>query len=250
MKNTPDSPNKKTRTQPIGQLSWIYAVLAAILLVGIGILSGYLLWGKPLQTIRAAEAAAQAAVQATASAPREVNRYDIAEDDDYAYGPADAPITIIEFSDYQCPYCQKWHLEVWPLLQAAYGDEIRLVYRDFPLYSIHPEAGPAAEAANCAGEQGDYYGFHNLLLTGSLDFSEEAYLGYAEILDLDISAFSECVQSGRYTAEVEADSEYALSMGIQSTPTFFINGIALIGAQGFEVFQEVIELELAGKLTP
>lgn len=244
-------------------------VVIAVLFFGVGILTGYLIWGQSLaQTnlalndalsrAEAAEAVLQEIGMDVPGQPRptrdpnepvEVVRYPVTEDNNPAKGPADAPITIIEFSDFECPFCTRWHVEVWPKLQEAYGDKIRLVYRDFPLYSIHPNAGPAAEAANCANEQGRFWEYHDLLFAAEQGLSREAYEAYARQVNLDMSQFNSCLDEKRYESEVTADFEYARQLGIQSTPTFFINGVALIGAQPFEVFQEVIELELAGKLT-
>jgi len=242
---TPDSFSPPVSTpQPRPSRRWVVVGLglAAFLL---GLAAGYGIWGREVASLKA-QLAAQ---QAEADTPRQVTRYDVPVDDDPVYGPADAPITIIEFSDFQCPYCQRWHVQVWPKIQAAYGDKVRLVYRDFPLYSIHPEAGPAAEAANCANEQGKFWEFHDLLFSGELTLGREAYLAYAERLGLKMQQFTTCLDERRYQGEVEDDYAYAVDLGINSTPTFFINGIALLGAQPFEVFRQVIELELAGKLS-
>ena len=130
----------------------------------------------------------------------------------------------------------------------AYGDKVRLVYRDFPLYGVHPNAESAAEAANCAGEQDQYYDFHNLLLSGQKEFGAETYSQYAQSLKLNMDTFKSCMDEHRYLAEVKADYEYASQLGVRSTPTFFVNGLAVVGAQPFEVFQQVIDLELAGKI--
>lgn len=264
------SEQEKHRIRP--KSNWrIPALLAGtVLIFAIGLGTGYVLWGYPLNDARSelvsvkaeldqiraeaqtseGEASQAAANTAADSEIQPVTRYPVDEDDDPSYGPATAPITIIEFSDYECPYCQRWHDQVWLKLKETYPDQVRLVYRDFPLYSIHPNAAPAANAANCANEQDQYWEFHELLFSGGQDLGAEAYMRYAGDLDLDIAAFQQCLDENRYEAEITADYEYALSIGIQSTPTFFINGIALIGAQPFEVFQEVIELELAGKLSP
>ncbi|WP_299025757.1 thioredoxin domain-containing protein [uncultured Thermanaerothrix sp.] len=235
-------PAPTIRRRPAWHWGMVGFGLAAFLL---GVAAGYGIWGREVANLRA-QLSAQ---QAEADVPRQVTRYDVPVDDDPALGPANAPITIIEFSDFQCPYCQRWHVQVWPKIQAAYGDKVRLVYRDFPLYSIHPEAAPAAEAANCANEQGKFWEFHDLLFRGGLSLGREAYLAYAERLGLKMDQFTTCLDERRYQAEVEGDYAYAVDLGINSTPTFFINGIALLGAQPFEVFQRVIELELAGKLS-
>jgi len=238
--------------------SHLYAALLPLAFV-IGLSVGYLFWGRtpaPAQPAQAAASsdssapAADQAASATSAGPQEVQRYDVPADDDPSLGPADAKITIIEFSDYECPYCTKWRSEVWPHLQETYPTQVRLVYRDFPLTSIHSNAAMAAEAANCAGEQGQYWEYHDLLFAGAYGLSESAYLKYAQDLSLDGDALKQCLDERRYQEEVEADYNYAAELGIRSTPTFFINGIAIVGAQPFEVFQEVIDLELAGKLTP
>lgn len=271
------TPNKapETRQRIRPQLNWrpVLLVIGLVLFFAIGLGVGFFMWGKPLTAARieladvksqletlqaAAEAAEGQASQAntnetdTATADgeiKQVKRYPVPEDGDPAYGPADAPITIIEFSDFQCPYCQKWHNEVWNKLKVEYPTEIRLVYRDFPLYSIHPDAASAANAAECSNEQNKYWEFHNLLLSGSEGFGEGAYQSYASSLKMDMASFQQCMDENRYESEVTADFEYASSIGIQSTPTFFVNGVALIGAQPYEVFKEVIDLELAGKLS-
>jgi protein-disulfide isomerase len=235
-----DSPDAQARRR------WSLLVLLVSLAFGIGLGSGYLLWGRSgEQEARASAAQDQDAAE---DVQRQITRYDVAVDDDPFYGPADAPITIIEFSDYECPYCRSWQAEVLPRLFETYPDQIRLVYRDFPLTSIHPNAAPAAAAANCAHEQDAYWEFHDKLFSMELGLSARAYQQYASDLGLDTDLFGECLQSGRTLSEVQADFEYAAELGIRSTPTFFINGIALVGAQPFELFQEVIEKELAGEI--
>ncbi|MBT3389280.1 MAG: DsbA family protein [Chloroflexi bacterium] len=230
--------------------SHVYAALLPLAFV-IGLSVGYLFWGQEPAIVAAPEAANEAAAQAPAEAepaPQEVRRYDVPEDDDPVWGPDDAPITIIEFSDYECPYCQKWHVQIWPLIQAAYPEQIRLVYRDFPLTNIHPNATPAASAANCAEEQDAYWEFSEMLFSAEQNLNVETYLQYAETLNLDMDAFTECVESGRHNAEIMADLEYAVNLGVSSTPTFFVNGIPVVGAQPFEVFQNIIEAEFAGEI--
>lgn len=214
---------------------------------GVGLAAGYLVWGRGPQSSPAGTGA-ESVQEAAAEVPQKVTRYPVPVDDDPIRGPEDAPITIIEFSDFECPYCTKWHAEVWPRIQANYPDMVRLVYRDFPLTSIHSNAAPAAEAANCAGEQGAYWDYHDKLFEGVYGLGASAYQRYASDLNLDMDAFKECLDSRRYQDEVEADFSYAANLGVQSTPTFFINGIAIVGAQPFEIFQMVIDKELAGEI--
>jgi protein-disulfide isomerase len=226
--------------------SHVYAALLPLAFV-VGLSVGYLFWGRSsaVDVAPAPTAAAQAQAE---QQNQPVTRYDVPEDDDPVWGPDDAAITIIEFSDYECPYCRKWHLETWPLIQANYADQVRLVYRDFPLTSLHPNATPAAAAANCAGEQGFYWEFNELLYFTDQSLGAEIFQQFASDLNLDMEAFNECVESGRQNDEVMGDYEYAANLGVRSTPTFFVNGIPLVGAQPFEIFQEIIEQELAGEI--
>ncbi len=221
--------------------SHVYSALLPLAFV-VGLAVGYLLWG------RASNRVTQVVTVPETTQPREVRRYDVPEDDDPVYGPDDAPITIIEFSDFECPYCRKWHNEVWPQLKEAYPNQIRLVYRDFPLTNIHPNATPAASAANCAREQDRYWEFNEKLFSMEHELNLSGYQAYAEQLELDMVAFNECLEDGRYNDEVMADFEYAANLGVNSTPTFFVNGIPVVGAQPFEAFSQLIDSELAGEI--
>lgn len=220
-----------------------YAILLPVAFA-LGLGAGYLLWGSQ------AEAAAAQKAQPTSAAAQqqEVKRYDVSEDDDPVYGPDSAPVTIIEFSDYECPYCSRWHSEVFLKLREEYGKKVRVIYRDFPLISIHGEALPAAIAANCANEQGAYWKYHDLLFSGGGEFGRDTYLMYAAQLGLKMDQFTQCIDTEKYSDEVMADYQYAADLGIRSTPTFFINGIPVVGAQPFNVFKEVIDKELAGEI--
>ncbi len=235
-----------SNTQPL-VVSAFYILIAVAFAAGL--FAGFLIWGggqaKTPQEAGAQNPPSQAAAQpqATQGQPK---RYDVSADDDPALGPATAPVTIIEFSDYQCPYCRRWAEQVEGQLLKAYGDKIRIVYRDFPLTQIHPEALPAAEAADCAGEQGKYWEYHDALFKQSQGLGQQAYLAYAKELGLNIDQFQQCLKEHRYRDEVEADARYAAQLGVRSTPTFFINGIPVVGAQPFSVFKQIIDKELAG----
>jgi protein-disulfide isomerase len=228
----------------------VYAALLPLTFV-VGLAVGYLFWGRDLGnslTATPQTADSESANPAQEVQPQEIRRYEIPEDDDPVYGPDNAPITIIEFSDYECPYCRKWHLETLPLLLEAYPEQIRLVYRDFPLSTIHSNATPAAVAADCAGEQGKYWEFNDLLFSMRYNLAKPGYQAYADELGLDMDSYNQCLESGRYNDEVQADFEYAANLGVSSTPTFFVNGIPVVGAQPFEVFSQLIDQELAGKI--
>ena len=180
-----------------------------------------------------------------ADAPED-QRVNVSTDGDPSIGPSDAPITIVEFSDYQCPYCQSWYQQTFDQLMANYPDKILFVYRDLPLPG-HPESLPAAEAANCAGEQGAYWKFHNDLFSGQYSLGRAAYEQYASDLGMDTAAFSACLDDHRYQAEVKADYADAVRIGLSGTPSFVINGRILVGAQPFERFKAIIDAELAAK---
>ncbi len=257
-------PTEETKRRPgevtITLRKWhLYAfVMPLIFVAGLGL--GFLVrgWipfeGTPQTSSTSAGASGDpsaSVAQSNPSVPAEtpqVVRYDVPIDDDPVLGSETAPITIIEFSDYECPYCRQWHTEVYTQLIDTYGDQVRFVYRDFPLESIHVNAKPAAEAANCANEQGYFWDYHDKLFSNELGLSSEAYQEYASQLGMDEEAFQECFESGRYQQEVQSDFDFAANLGVRSTPTFFINGIAVVGAQPFEVFQQVIEKELAGEI--
>lgn len=152
---------------------------------------------------------------------------------------------MIEFGDFECPFCTRFHNETLGKILDEYGDQLRFVYRDFPLFG-HTQAFPSAEAANCAREQGKYWEYHDkLFFAGPQALGAENYLLYARDLNLDMTAFESCIDSRKYQAEVQADLDDALSLGLRGTPSFFINGIPLVGAQPHEVFKQVIESELA-----
>lgn len=214
-----------------------------------GLALGYVFWGRTPQQAGApaAQPTAEVAAAEEEQPQKQYKRYDVPVDDDYIYGDKNAPITIIEFSDFQCPFCKRWYQDTWIKLREEYAGKVRFVYRDFPLYSLHPQAEPAALAANCAGEQGKYYDFHDLLL--STDTLDSAYYEKAAAqLGLNTDQFKECLETEKYKDEVTADYQFAVNFGINSTPTFFVNGIPLVGAQPYASFKELIDKELAGEI--
>ena len=226
---------------------WVSILIPLAFAFGLGI--GFLAWGRGTipqvaAATKPAAAAAQAAVDDEAAA--EPQRIEIPiEDNDPVLGPDDAPVTIIEFSDFECPYCQRYHQQVLSEIRANYEGQVRFIFKDFPLTSVHPNALPAAAAALCAKEQDAFWDYHDLLFSMGEGLSDEAYLAYAQQLELDTEAFSQCVAEERYNEEVLADLEFAANLGVRSTPTFLINGLPVIGAQPYEVFAQVIDQELA-----
>jgi protein-disulfide isomerase len=173
----------------------------------------------------------------------------VAEDDDAFLGPADAPVVIVEFSDFQCGYCGRWYDETLPLILATYPDEVKFVYRDFPIFG--EDSLRAALATECAEEQGKFWEMHNRLFTRlnareEAALSEETLVNYAQELGLETRSFSECLSSQRYFDEVLLDYQVAQAYGLRGTPGFVINGVVYtIGAQPFDVFDQIIQSELA-----
>lgn len=164
-------------------------------------------------------------------------------------GPEDAPIVMVEFSEYECPFCKRYVDEAYSQIMDKYGDKIRYYFRDFPL-SFHPHAQQNAEAARCAGEQGDYFGYHDLLFANRDEWvsqtdATKTLVGYARELGLNAGQFESCLTSGKYTQAVKDDFTFGQSVGVSGTPAFFINGQFVSGAQPFSVFQGIIEQELA-----
>ncbi|MBD3318893.1 thioredoxin domain-containing protein [Candidatus Woesearchaeota archaeon] len=167
-------------------------------------------------------------------------------DDDAVKGDENAPVEIIEFSDYECPFCARWYTQTYIQLKENYIDtgKVKLVFRDFPL-GFHANAQKAAEAAECAGEQGKYYEMHDLLFENGVSGGVTAFKQYAATLGLDTEAFNSCLDSGQMAAEVAADMAAGQAAGVSGTPSFFINGVKLVGAQPYEAFQQIIDQQLA-----
>ena len=182
---------------------------------------------------------AKASVEVLLSPPRlPVNLEDVRR-----RGPADAPVTIVEYSDFQCPYCKKMQ-PVMQELMAKYEGELSWVFKDLPLTRIHPGAVYAAEAARCAGEQGKFWEYRDALFEAPR-VTDEVHPGIVDLLELDPESFEECTSSGRHRGAVEADSLEAQKLGIRGTPAFIINGILLAGARPVEEFTRAIDAELA-----
>jgi protein-disulfide isomerase len=166
-----------------------------------------------------------------------------------AIGPADAPVTIVEWSDYQCPFCRRAHPTVEQLL-AEYKGDIRFVYRDYPL-PFHQHAMPASEAAHCALDQGKFWEYHKNLFEVQGDLSVADLSKRASDVGLDSTAFSACLQSKKFDGDIQSSMSDGSAVGVTGTPAFFINGRMLVGAQPIEQFRQVINDELTRKgITP
>jgi protein-disulfide isomerase len=171
-------------------------------------------------------------------------RIEIATDGHPAKGPVSAPVTIVEFSDFECPYC-KTVVPTLEQIKQKYGDQVRLVFRQFPLRSIHPNAGKAAEAALCANEQGKFWEMHDAMFNDQKALAVDALKTTAGNLGVDKTKFDQCLDSGRFAQRVKDDERAGAQAGVSGTPALFINGRALSGAQPFEALAAVIDEELA-----
>ena len=159
-------------------------------------------------------------------------------------GPVDAPVTIVEFSDFECSFCKRIQGVLDSLLDD-YPGQIRLEYRHFPV-SSHPLAFSAAQASQCADEQGSFWDYHDSLFENQQELSEEKLAEIAQSLGLDVEAYGRCVDEERYRDLVRADAAAGREAGVQGTPSFFVNGHPIFGADSESVFRELIDRELTG----
>ena len=182
----------------------------------------------------------------------------ISLDDDPIRGNPDAPITIVEFSDYQCPFCARFYAQTLPLLLEEYIDEgkVNLVYRDFPVQRIHPNALSAAAAAECADDQGKYWEYHDTLFEkqnawAKLDSNSaiSTFSQFATEIELEQQQFDNCLESGKYLEEVQADFSDGKNYQVTGTPGFFIGNedigfVKIIGAKPYDDFKKIIDAQL------
>jgi len=176
--------------------------------------------------------------------PPPVRRIEVSIQGAPVRGATEAAVTVVEFSDFQCPFCKQAHPTLAQVLER-YRGKVRLVYRDFPLEGLHPQARRAAEAARCARDQGKFWEFHDLLFTNSPQAADGDLKRYATQTGLDVTKFEGCLASGVHKAAVQRDIDEGTRLGVTGTPAFFVNGRPLSGAQPFEAFARMIDEELA-----
>lgn len=243
--------------------SWLTPVLAVIMLVS-GLLLGY--FGRPLIERSPAESLVQQitplpqqavvdepsvpvdATQATADLNELMGV--LTTQVRHFKGDAQAPVTIIEFSDFQCPFCGRFATDAGHQIDEAYVNNGLVRFGYWHVAFLGPESQWAAEASECAAEQDRFWEYHDYLFEHQSGenqgaFNKDQLKTFAAVLELDTSAFDECLDSGRYTDIINTDTNQARSIGATSTPAFLINGQPVVGAQSFEVFQQVIDLKLA-----
>ena len=175
--------------------------------------------------------------------PPPIFRADVATNGAPFKGAEKAAVTIVKFEDFQCPYC-KTVQPTFPELLKRYDGKVRLVHKDLPLDAIHPQARQAAEAARCAGEQGKFWEYHDKLYANSPKAGVEELKSYAKEVGLNAVSFDQCYGSGKFRAAVQKDLNDGAQLGLTGTPTFFINGREISGAQPVEAFAAIIDEEL------
>ena len=179
-------------------------------------------------------------------------KVDVSADDDAVMGNEKAKVTVIEFSDFQCPFCRSFWSGAFQQIKKEYIDtgKVKFVYRDFPL-SFHPAAISAAQATECAKDQGKFWEMHDKIFSeqekqgqGTIQFSVSDIKNWASQIGLDTKTFNQCLDSGKYKSEVEKDIADGSAYGVSGTPTLYINDNPIVGAQPFSVFKAIIDGEL------
>jgi protein-disulfide isomerase len=176
--------------------------------------------------------------------PPPVVRVQVSTDGAPIRGTADAPVTVVEFSDFHCPFCKRVQPTLTQLLEK-YPGKVRLLFRHLPLDALHPQARRAAEASWCAQDQGKFWEYHDLLFANAPQASQDDLKHYAEQSDLDVRKFESCLSQNVHRDSIQQDIDEATKLGMNGTPAFFINGRPLSGAQPMEAFVKVIDEELA-----
>lgn len=181
--------------------------------------------------------------------PPSTEPVDVSVDNDAMKGDKNAPVTMVEFSDYECPFCGRYFTQTYPQIEKNYIEtgKVKLVFRDFPL-GIHPDAPVAANAAECVREQGGddmYFKYHDMLFTNQTALGVDKLKEYASSLSIDQKKFAACVDSNKFKDEIDKDIADGTKYGVRGTPDFFINGVPISGAQPYEVFKAAIDKELA-----
>ncbi len=238
------------------------ALIVAALILAAAVVAGAVLIRASLQThaeelssLRAAIGELQEAMEADAAAaptrqaqrpgrPDPNKRYSVNTDGSPTLGPAEAEVTVVEFSDFQCPFCAR----VGPTIkkiEQEYGDRVRIVFKHLPL-SIHPKAPDAHAASEAAHRQGKFWEMHDKIFANQREMSRQKYAEYARELGLDVEKFEKDLADAELKKRITADTREAAKLNVRGTPAFFINGRYLSGAQPFEAFKQRIDAELGG----
>ena len=237
----PEAPKKYSK------LGWLYTALVILIMIGVGIFvwrvvhytrliqSGEFITGDSTFFKEYAVSDTLAAIPIP-----EETEFDLMTDDDPFFGSSDAKVKIVEFADFGCPYSRR-SSNVLRALSTKYGDQIHYVYRDFPIEEIHPGAQKAAEAGECAQDQGMFWPYHDKVYTNQINLSEERLLQVAQEVGMDLESFATCLLSGKHAGEVRQDYQEGIEAGVRGTPTFFVNGIRINGAIPEELLDQLIQ---------
>lgn len=183
-----------------------------------------------------------------AAAPLPDGEFNVVTGDDPSLGNPNAPVEIVEFADFGCPYSQE-SSSIMRELALKYPNEVYFVYRDFPITEIHPIAQKAAEAGECADDQGFFWQYHDKLYQNQAGLDEDDLITFAEELNMNVETFEECLDSGQYTDEVIEDYADGFEAGVRGTPTFFINGNRIPGAIPADILELIVDsVVLTGEL--
>jgi protein-disulfide isomerase len=239
---------KKEKKPAIDFHSTWAIVVVGLLMLFFGMLFGY--FGRPLvgpeaKTARSTSTAQAIAVQTQVASNKQIMEY-LSEKLQHFQGEPDSPVTIIEFSDFQCPYCGVYATGAGPQIEEAYVKQgkVRFGYWNYAI--LGDESKWAAEASECASDQGKFWEYHDILFKNQSGENQGAFVKdnlkkFANELGLDTQAFAECLDSGKYTKLVEEFSYIASQLGVRSTPSFLVNGQPVVGAQSFEDFKKLID---------
>ena len=241
----------------VSKILLLVVVVAALLLAACGPQMATVEPGEESTSVPAAtEVQAAETPQEPASGSGSGAEVVVDPNDWHAQGAADAPVTIIEYSDFQCPYCERYFNETYPQIKEQYIDQghVRYIFRHFPL-AFHSEARPAAQAAECAGEQGKFWEMHDALFENQDSWAGNAepaavFAGLADGLGLDGAEFEACLSSEKYADKIQEDADAGAEDGVDGTPAFFVNGVSISGAQPFSAFQQQVDYFLAGGQPP
>lgn len=228
-----------------------------VVLIAFSFSFGFILGGAGRATTVTGAASGTTFQQPQQQAP--AGRVSVSLDDDPQIGDKNAKVVMIEFSDFQCPFCRRFYTQTLPDLENEYitTGKVLFVYRDFPLDSIHPGARPSAVAAECADEQGKWREYHNKIFDeqntqgqGTVQFSNDDLKRWATEIGLNTASFNSCLDSNKYDSEVSKDFQDGSSAGVGGTPTFYIGNpqrgyVELVGAQPYSVIKQAIDQELA-----
>ncbi len=221
----------------------IYLILSAIIISGI-VIAGAIVYTRNSQLDSLSEKL-ETDQKTSSVESRKASRVELTiSEEDHIRGNPDAPVTIIEYSDFQCPFCQRFHPTVRQILED-YPDQVRWVYKHFPLDSIHSEARPSAEASECAAEQGKFWQFADELFENQSRMGSSLYEELASQIGLNMGQFESCISSRKYKDHVEADLQEGIKAGITGTPGSFVNGEEISGAVPYDYLKTTVEQALA-----